>query len=84
MGAGDHLMDVVPSRATLVVDSRLKVDLIDKVYNGLPVDLMFTAFSKTKPRKFRERSRWFPPIVWSTKPMANLTTRCRSRSRRRA
>lgn len=77
-------MDVVPSQATLVVDSRLKVDLIDKVYNGLPVDLMFTAFNQNKPRKFRERSRWFPPIVWSTKPMANLTTRCRSRSRRRA
>lgn len=46
MGAGDHLMDVVPSQATLVVDSRLKVDLIDKVYNGLPVDLMFTAFNQ--------------------------------------
>ncbi|MDU3889328.1 MAG: HlyD family type I secretion periplasmic adaptor subunit, partial [Serratia liquefaciens] len=43
VGAGDHLMDVVPSQATLVVDSRLKVELIDKVYNGLPVDLMFTA-----------------------------------------
>ncbi len=51
MGAGDHLMDVVPSQATLVVDSRLKVDLIDKVYNGLPVDLMFTAFNQNKTPK---------------------------------
>ena len=44
-------MDVVPSQATLVVDSRLKVDLIDKVYNGLPVDLMFTAFNQNKTPK---------------------------------
>ncbi|NLU19010.1 MAG: HlyD family type I secretion periplasmic adaptor subunit [Serratia liquefaciens] len=51
VGAGDHLMDVVPSQATLVVDSRLKVDLIDKVYNGLPVDLMFTAFNQNKTPK---------------------------------
>ncbi|EAA8957262.1 HlyD family type I secretion periplasmic adaptor subunit [Salmonella enterica subsp. enterica] len=36
---GEHLMDIVPSQANLVVDSRLKVDLIDKVYNGLPVDV---------------------------------------------
>ncbi|WP_262033899.1 HlyD family type I secretion periplasmic adaptor subunit [Serratia liquefaciens] len=35
VGAGDHLMDVVPSQATLVVDSRLKVELIDKA-NGEP------------------------------------------------
>lgn len=51
VGAGDHLMDVVPSQATLVVDSRLKVELIDKVYNGLPVDLMFTAFNQNKTPK---------------------------------
>ena len=34
-----------------MVDSRLKVDLIDKVYNGLPVDLMFTAFKQNKTPK---------------------------------
>lgn len=51
VGAGDHLMDVVPSQATLVVDSRLKVELVDKVYNGLPVDLMFTAFNQNKTPK---------------------------------
>ncbi|MGL4485797.1 MAG: HlyD family type I secretion periplasmic adaptor subunit [Yersinia sp. (in: enterobacteria)] len=51
VGAGDHLMDVVPSEATLVVNSQLKVDLIDKVYHGLPVDLMFTAFDQNKTPK---------------------------------
>ncbi|HEI8865680.1 HlyD family type I secretion periplasmic adaptor subunit [Serratia sp. AKBS12] len=51
VGAGDHLMDVVPSQANLVVDARLKVDMIDKVYHGLPVDLMFTAFNQNKTPK---------------------------------
>ncbi|MCR0999112.1 HlyD family type I secretion periplasmic adaptor subunit [Serratia sp. JUb9] len=51
VGAGDHLMDVVPSQATLVVDANLKVEMIDKVYKGLPVDLMFTAFNQNKTPK---------------------------------
>lgn len=48
---GDHLMEIVPSQTPLMVDARLKVDLIDKVYNGLPVDLMFTAFNQNKTPK---------------------------------
>lgn len=48
---GEHLMDIVPSEATLIVDSRLKVELIDKVHNGLPVDLMFTAFNQNRTPK---------------------------------
>lgn len=51
VGAGDHLMEIVPSEASLVVDSRLKVEMIDKVYNGLPVELMFTAFNQNKTPK---------------------------------
>ncbi|WP_321147863.1 HlyD family type I secretion periplasmic adaptor subunit, partial [Serratia marcescens] len=51
VGAGDHLMDVVPSQASLVVDARLKVELVDKVGQGLPVDLMFTAFNQNKTPK---------------------------------
>lgn len=51
VGAGDHLMDIVPSEAALVVDSRLKVEMIDKVYNDLPVELMFTAFNQNKTPK---------------------------------
>ncbi|HCD3590677.1 TPA: HlyD family type I secretion periplasmic adaptor subunit [Klebsiella pneumoniae] len=51
VGAGDHLMDIVPSEASLVVDSRLKVEMIDRVYKGLPVELMFTAFNQNKTPK---------------------------------
>ncbi|HBS5870272.1 HlyD family type I secretion periplasmic adaptor subunit [Klebsiella aerogenes] len=51
VGAGDHLMDVVPSEAALVVDAQLKVQLIDKVYTGLPVELMFTAFNQNRTPK---------------------------------
>ncbi|WP_439237419.1 HlyD family type I secretion periplasmic adaptor subunit [Klebsiella quasipneumoniae] len=51
VGAGDHLMDIVPSEASLVVDSRLKVEMIDKVFSGLPVELMFTAFNQNKTPK---------------------------------
>ena len=51
VSAGDHLMDVVPSAAPLMVDARLSVELIDKVYSGLPVDLMFTAFNQNKTPK---------------------------------
>ncbi|HDT6510905.1 TPA: HlyD family type I secretion periplasmic adaptor subunit [Klebsiella aerogenes] len=51
VGAGDYLMDIVPSEASLVVDSRLKVEMIDKVYSGLPVELMFTAFNQNKTPK---------------------------------
>ncbi|WP_434583988.1 HlyD family type I secretion periplasmic adaptor subunit [Klebsiella sp. R390] len=51
VGAGEHLMDIVPSEASLIVDSRLKVEMIDKVYNGLPVELMFTAFNQNKTPK---------------------------------
>ncbi|MFZ4831805.1 HlyD family type I secretion periplasmic adaptor subunit [Rouxiella sp. Mn2063] len=46
--ASDHLMDVVPSQSNLVVDTHLQVNLIDKVYNGLPVDLMFTALNQSR------------------------------------
>ncbi|HED3054309.1 TPA: HlyD family type I secretion periplasmic adaptor subunit [Raoultella ornithinolytica] len=51
VGPGEHLMDIVPSEASLVVDSRLKVEMIDKVYNDLPVELMFTAFNQNKTPK---------------------------------
>lgn len=51
VGAGEHLMDIVPSEASLIVDSRLKVEMIDKVYKGLPVELMFTAFNQNKTPK---------------------------------
>lgn len=46
--AGFRLMDVVPSGEPMVVEGQLAVNLIDKVYTGLPVELMFSAFNVNK------------------------------------
>lgn len=43
--AGFRLMDIVPTGDPLVVEGQLAVNLIDKVYAGLPVELMFSAFN---------------------------------------
>lgn len=43
--AGAHLLEIVPTGDALVVDGQLAVNLIDKVHNGLPVDLIFSAFN---------------------------------------
>ncbi len=51
VNAGEALMDIVPDSRGLVVDTQLSVNLIDKVYNGLPVDLMFTAFNQNRTPK---------------------------------
>jgi protease secretion system membrane fusion protein len=40
-----RLMDIVPSSDQLVVDGQLPTNLVDKVYTGLPVELMFAAFN---------------------------------------
>lgn len=50
IGAGFHMMDIVPSDDKLVIEGKIPVNLIDKVHMGLKVDLIFTAFnSKTTP-----------------------------------
>ena len=47
---GTQLMDVVPADEPLMVEVKVPVHLIDKVYAGLPVEMMFTAFNqKTTP-----------------------------------
>lgn len=51
VSAGEPLMNIVPSQAKLVIEARLKVELIDKVKQGLPVDLIFTAFNQNKTPK---------------------------------
>lgn len=51
VNAGEALMDIVPDSRGLVVDTQLGVNLIDKVYTGLPVDLMFTAFNQNRTPK---------------------------------
>lgn len=48
VGAGAHLMDVVPSDDSLVVEGQLPVNLIDRVHDGLPVELIFSAFNANK------------------------------------
>lgn len=44
--AGTHMMDIVPADEPLMVDVKVPVHLIDKVYPGLPVEMMFTAFNQ--------------------------------------
>ena len=45
---GFKLMDIVPVDDSLVVEGQLPVHLVDKVYPGLPVNLIFTAFNQNK------------------------------------
>jgi protease secretion system membrane fusion protein len=46
IAAGAKLMEVVPSGEPLEVEGELPVNLVDKVQEGMPVDLMFTAFNQ--------------------------------------
>ncbi|MYM68817.1 HlyD family type I secretion periplasmic adaptor subunit [Pseudoduganella sp. FT55W] len=48
IGAGQKMMEIVPSDDALVVEGQLPVNLIDKVHTGLPVELMFSAFNANK------------------------------------
>jgi membrane fusion protein, protease secretion system len=45
---GFKLMDIVPKEDGLVIDGQLPVNLVDKVYAGLPVNMLFTAFNQNK------------------------------------
>ena len=48
---GQAVMEIVPQGEPLLVEARLPVELADKVHAGLPVELMFSAFSQsTTPR----------------------------------
>ena len=48
---GAKLMEIVPLDDPLMVDAQLPTQLIDKVYPGLDVELMFTAFNQNKTPK---------------------------------
>ncbi|UMR31008.1 HlyD family type I secretion periplasmic adaptor subunit [Massilia sp. MB5] len=48
VGPGAKMMDIVPSDDPLVVEGQLPVHLIDRVHNGLPVELVFSAFNTNK------------------------------------
>jgi len=48
---GQALMEIVPQGEPLLVEARVPVELADKGHAGLPVELMFSAFSQsTTPR----------------------------------
>ncbi|GAA3898089.1 HlyD family type I secretion periplasmic adaptor subunit [Gibbsiella dentisursi] len=48
---GEQLMELVPQTTALIVDSHLDVAMIDKVHEGMPVTLMFTAFNHQRTPK---------------------------------
>ncbi|MEQ9891354.1 HlyD family type I secretion periplasmic adaptor subunit [Pectobacterium aroidearum] len=51
IGPGQTLLEIVPDDQPLLVDARLPVELVDKVWPGLPVELQFVAFNQsTTPR----------------------------------
>lgn len=45
VGAGARMMDIVPTGDGFVVEGQLPVNMIDRVHDGLPVDLIFSAFN---------------------------------------
>lgn len=45
---GARLMEVVPIDKPLIVEAQLPVHLIDKVHEGLNVEMMFTAFNQNR------------------------------------
>lgn len=46
VGSGAKLMEVVPTGEPLEAEGELPVTLVDKVKEGLPVEMMFTAFNQ--------------------------------------
>jgi protease secretion system membrane fusion protein len=46
VAAGAKLMEVVPSGEPLEIEGQLPVNLVDRVKEGMPVDMMFTAFNQ--------------------------------------
>jgi protease secretion system membrane fusion protein len=48
VGPGGKLMEIVPSGDPLVVEGQLPVNLIDRVHDGMPVELVFSAFNTNR------------------------------------
>jgi len=51
VSAGERLMDIVPLNAPLLVEGRLPVQSVDKVYAGQSVELEFSAFNRAATPK---------------------------------
>lgn len=48
---GQVLMEIVPNGQPLLIDAQLPIELVDRVTEGLPVELLFPAFNQaTTPR----------------------------------
>ncbi|WP_312515922.1 HlyD family type I secretion periplasmic adaptor subunit [Massilia sp.] len=45
---GFKMMDIVPTDDMLIVEGQLPVNLVDKVYDGLPTELIFSAFNANR------------------------------------
>lgn len=51
VNSGQMLMEIVPEGQPLLIDAQLPIELVDRVNNGLPVELLFSAFNQsTTPR----------------------------------
>ncbi|MFC3396093.1 HlyD family type I secretion periplasmic adaptor subunit [Brenneria rubrifaciens] len=51
VSAGQMLMEIVPDGQPLLIDAQLPIELVDRVKEGLPVELLFSAFNQaTTPR----------------------------------
>ncbi|MDU4092173.1 MAG: HlyD family type I secretion periplasmic adaptor subunit [Pantoea sp.] len=48
LSAGETLMEIVPQQAPLIIESQVGPELIDKVYPGLAVNMMFIALNQNK------------------------------------
>lgn len=45
---GFKMMDIVPTDDPLIVEGQLPVNLVDKIYDGLPTELIFSAFNANR------------------------------------
>lgn len=45
---GFKMMDIVPTDDLLIVEGQLPVNLVDKIYDGLPTELIFSAFNANR------------------------------------
>jgi len=43
---GERLMDIVPEKEALIIDTNIPTNLIDKIHVGLLVDVRFTALNQ--------------------------------------
>ncbi|MCV9878229.1 HlyD family type I secretion periplasmic adaptor subunit [Brenneria izbisi] len=48
---GQTLLEIVPDDQPLLVDARVPVELVDKIWPGLPVELQFVAFNQSTTPK---------------------------------